>query len=426
MKKTVRKIIVAGGAWILVAATVLSPAVKTFAHGSNKIGKTKTLEGVVITDVSDVVKNVMPSIVSVTAEFSGQAGFGKNSGLFEGLSGMDDFFKEESSSSGIIVSADEENLYILTNKHVVSGADEIYAGFPISEDEDDTEMVKASLNGTDTKHDLAVISVKTDDIGEDTAEKLKVATLGTAKDLEVGDPAIAIGNALGYGMTVTTGIISAFEKTDGEINEIQTDAAINFGSSGGALLNEKGEVIGITYAKTIADYAENMGYAISVDTVNSVLEKLIKGNGDAEEDRGYFGISITSVPKDVSELYGVPQGAYIAEVMEGSASEKAGIKKGDIVTELDGVEISNMDDFLELSEYYTAGETVSVVLKRANDGTYENITLEVTLQAEKDLDTDEKEKAKSIWDKKDDDTTEENRPMENAGKEKRDNEKPEI
>lgn len=333
---------------------------------------------IVTTDVSAVVEACMPSIVSIT-EKSVQEISSYEYGVQE--------YESSGSASGVIVAQNEEELLIATNNHVVSGAIELSVGFSVDAENEEDLIVPAKIKGTDSKSELAVVAVKLSDISDDVRSKLKIAKLGSSDDLKVGEAAIAIGNSLGYGQSVTCGIISALKKQvelenfSGEL--IQTDAAINFGNSGGALLNARGEVIGISVAKEVGTAAENMGYAIPIDTAIPILEKLVNRETRdkvADDQHGYMGITVVNVSDDAKELYNMPAGAFVYEVAEGSAAEKAGIRKGDVVTRFDGVEIFSSDELVEQLTYYEVGETVTVELQSANAGEYESREVEVTLQ----------------------------------------------
>ena len=255
----------------------------------------------------------------------------------------------------------------------------------------------------DKSYELAVVAVQLSDIPEEVRTQLKIATLGSSDELKVGQAAIAIGNALGYGQSVTSGIISALNREitiDSFTNEvILTDAAINFGNSGGALLNAKGQVIGINVAKEAGTGTDSMGYSIPIDTAIPVLQKLInKETRDQMSDveRGYMGATVVNVTDDAKELYNMPQGAFVYEVSEDSAAEKAGIKKGDVITKFDGESVTSSDDLIEKMRYYGVGETVTVEIQTANNGTYEAHEVEVTLQgASEDVIAEAEAEAKS-------------------------------
>lgn len=359
-------------------------------------GSSETLEttatgydGIVAMDVSGIVENCMPSIVAIT-----NVSVEEVESYFYGTQG----YEVESAGSGIIIAQNEEELMIATNNHVVEDSQEMTVCFTVDAEDPEDLVVPAVTKGTDAAHDLAVVAVALEDIPDEVLEQLKIATLGSSEDLKVGETAIAIGNALGVGQTVTCGIISALERevtTDaGTFTELQTDAAINFGCSGGALLNGRGEVIGINSAKATGDYAESMGYAIPIDTAIPVLEKLInRETREAVENHGYMGITVVSVSEEAKEMYNMPAGAFVYEVTEGSAGDEAGLKKGDIITAFDGITIDSNDTLVETLEYYEPGETVTVEIQVAEDGSYVSKELEVTLQegSEEVLDDREEE-----------------------------------
>ncbi len=284
-----------------------------------------------VSDVSDIADEVMPSIVSVYNKYTATAEFW----------GQTYSQEEEASGSGIIIGQTDTELLIVTNNHVVANADELSVQFI------DNTTATANIKGTDSANDLAVIAVSLDDIKDDTMSQIKVATIGDSDSLRVGEPAIAIGNALGYGQSVTTGVISALNReiTDenGETNTfIQTDAAINPGNSGGALLNSKGEVIGINSSKIASENVEGMGYAIPMARAIPIIENLMNQETKTkvdEADQGYLGISGVSVTAQIGSAYGMPEGVYIAEIIDGGGAADSDLQKGDIITKIDGKEI---------------------------------------------------------------------------------------
>lgn len=333
-------------------------------------------DGIIAMDISGVVDNCMPSIVSIT-----QKSVQEIESYFYGVQE----YEQEGAGSGIIIAQNDTELLIATNRHVVAGATEIHVCFTADAEDPEDLIVPAVTKGMDSQYDLAVVAVELKDIPEEILGQLKIATLGSSKNLKVGETAIAIGNALGIGQTVTSGIISALERevtTDaGTFTELQTDAAINFGCSGGALLNARGEVIGINSAKATGDYAESMGYAIPIDAAIPVLTNLInRETRQVVEDHGFLGITVVSVSNEAKELYGMPVGAVVNEVNKGSAAEKAGLKKGDIITKFDGISITTKEELVDTLEYYAVGETVTMEVQRASDGTYDAKEIEVTLQ----------------------------------------------
>ena len=285
------------------------------------------------------------------------------------------------SGSGIIVGENDTELLIATNYHVVEGADSLEVIF------NDDSSVEAVVKGSDSDMDLAVIAVSIDEVSSDTLDSIKVATLGDSDSLTLGEPAIAIGNALGYGQSVTTGVISAInrevETEEGVTHTfIQTDAAINPGNSGGALLNIQGEVIGINSNKIGGDTVEGMGYAIPISVAKPIIDKLMNEETKrkvSDEDRGYIGISGVSVPSEIHEVYGIPLGVLVHDVYEGGGAADAGIKSGDVIISFDGEEITSMDDLQSRLEYYAKGTTVSITVMRQSDSGYTEVTLDVTL-----------------------------------------------
>ena len=333
-------------------------------------------EGIVAMDVSGIVENCMPSIVSITNHSVQEV-----ESYFYGRQEIE----QSSAASGIIVAQISTELMIATNKHVVSDADELTVCFTVDVDDPEDAVVPALTKGTDADYDLAVVAVKLSDIPEDVMSQLKIATLGSSSDLKVGETAIAIGNALGTGQTVTCGIISALERevtTEvGTFTELQTDAAINLGCSGGALLNKRGEVIGINSAKATADYAESMGYAIPIDEAIPVLSELInRETREKVENHGYMGITVVPVSEEAKQMYNMPAGAFVYTVEEGSAAEAAGLKKGDIITKVDGTSIDSSDTLVETLGYYQVGETITIEIQESENGAYVSRELEVTLQ----------------------------------------------
>lgn len=322
--------------------------------------------------VAEIAKNCMPSIVSIT-----------NSSVSEVRSMFGTrAYESTSCGSGIVIGQNDTELLVATNNHVVEDANTLSVCFGDSED----AVYEAQIKGTKADNDLAIVAVKLADIDSEVLSGVKIATIGSSDELEIGEGVIAIGNALGYGQSVTTGIVSALERevSIDNLNArlIQTDAAINPGNSGGALLNMKGELIGINSAKFASSEVEGMGYAIPIDTAEPILEELMmretRDKIDAE-DAGYLGINCQNVDKEVSEMYGIPKGVYVLSVTEGSAAEAAGIQKGDIVTAFDGVTVSSREELKNILLYYKAGETVEVTIQRSNNGGYEESKVSVTL-----------------------------------------------
>lgn len=289
-------------------------------------------------------------------------------------------YESSSAGSGIVIAKDEENLYIATNNHVVEGAKEVSVCFNDSEE----QVYEAVIKGTDAGNDLAIAAVSLNDIKEDVLDSISIATLGDSDSAQIGEQVVAIGNALGYGQSVTSGYISAVGREvdiDGyTASLIQTDAAINPGNSGGALFNMKGEVIGINSAKFSSEEVEGMGYAIPVSVAEPILQQLMTMDKADSSRQGTLGISCRDVDSEVSEMYDIPQGAYVEELQEGGAAETAGIEKGDIITEFDGKEVKDSSSLKNLLEYYEEGDTVKVKLERRSSSGYEEKTLEVTLK----------------------------------------------
>ena len=342
---------------------------------------TKT-SSVVTSDVSSVVENVMPSIVSIT-NMSVQ----EVQNYFGGTSKQE----SESAGTGIIISQNDSELLVVTNNHVVAGSDTLTVTFA------DGNSVEANIKGTDSEYDVAVVAVPLDSISEDTKKAISVATLGDSTELKVGEPAIAIGNALGYGQSVTTGVISALnrsvsetDQTTGETTEssvklIQTDAAINPGNSGGALVNASGEVIGINSSKLVGDSVEGVGYAIPISDVSDLIENLMNQETKtkvAEADQGAIGIKGMSVSTEYSQQLNMPEGVYVSEVTKGGGAEAAGMAKGSVITAIDGTTVSSMDDLQEQLQYYAKGDEVELTIQvPQSNGEYQEQSVTVILGA---------------------------------------------
>ena len=342
---------------------------------------TKT-SSVVTSDVSSVVENVMPSIVSIT-NMSVQ----EVQNYFGGTSKQE----SESAGTGIIISQNDSELLVVTNNHVVAGSDTLTVTFA------DGNSVEANIKGTDSEYDVAVVAVPLDSISEDTKKAISVATLGDSTELKVGEPAIAIGNALGYGQSVTTGVISALnrsvsetDQTTGETTEssvklIQTDAAINPGNSGGALVNASGEVIGINSSKLVGDSVEGVGYAIPISDVSDLIENLMNQETKtkvAEADQGAIGIKGMSVSTEYSQQLNMPEGVYVSEVTKGGGAEKAGMTRGCIITGINGTTVSSKDDLQEQLQYYVKGDEVELTIQvPQSNGEYQEQSVNVTLGA---------------------------------------------
>lgn len=320
------------------------------------------------TDVSEIAENVMPAIVAIDCQVTQISS---------------DFFGREieqegtGSGTGIIIKQDKEYLYIATNNHVVADSNSIEVTFH------DTKTAAATIKGTDASCDLAVIAVKLSDLSSDTKSAIKTAVLGDSTTLKVGEMSVAIGNALGYGQSVTVGYISAasreVEMDNGTMTLIQTDAAINPGNSGGALVNSKGEVIGINSAKYASDEIEGMGFAIPISDAIPILEDLMNREEISEADQGYLGITGVSIEETYQELYNMPEGVYISSVEEDSPAAKAGLKAGYIITKIKGRSVSATSDIQDIMSYTKGGTKVEVTYQTQTDGTYTEKTVEVTL-----------------------------------------------
>lgn len=326
----------------------------------------------ITSDISEIVSQVMPSVVSIT-----------NLSVQEVQSFFGSIQQQESTSagSGIIINQNDTELLIVTNNHVVEGASTLTVTFA------DEESVEANIKGTDPTKDLAVVAVPLDSIKDSTMDTIAVATLGDSTKLQVGEPAIAIGNALGYGQSVTTGIISALDRDlemegfDSKL--IQTDAAINPGNSGGALLNANGEVIGINTVKVNANAVEGMGYAIPISDAADVITNLMNRETRtkvSEDEQGYLGIEGVDVSSDSAQMYNMPVGVYISGVVDGGGADKAGLSKGSIITEMEGITIDSMSTLKDQLQYYKVGETVELKVQVPNArGEYTEKEVSVTL-----------------------------------------------
>ena len=320
-------------------------------------------------NIADIVDETMPAVVSITCM---------------SVQEVQSFFgtqmqEAKSAGSGIIIDENDDELFIATNNHVVAGSEKLTVTFA------DENSVEGTIKGTDSKLDLAVVSVKKADISDETKQKIKIATMGDSSSVRVGEMAIAIGNALGYGQSVTTGIISATERSiEGVTGKyIQTDAAINPGNSGGALLNAKGEIIGINSAKIQDTSVEGMGYAIPISDAKEILQSLMNRQTReqvAESERGFLGITGRTVDEASAQLYDLPVGVYVSAVQEGSAADKAGIEEGMIITTFDDTNLDGMDSLQSLLKTYKAGEKVKVKVAVPNKrNEYQEKTIEVTL-----------------------------------------------
>lgn len=332
----------------------------------------------VVTDVTQVVKAVMPSVVSVSNTYVQRGTF----------FGQEYSSEAVSSGSGIIVGENDSELLIVTNYHVVESADTLSVQFV------DEEQVQAQIKGTDADKDLAVLAVQLSDIKEDTLDQISIASLGSSDDLTVGEPVIAIGNALGYGQSVTTGVVSALNRPiavtsqegqtgDSQINTfIQTDAAINPGNSGGALLNTKGEVIGINSNKIGGSTVEGMGYAIPISDAKPIIEELMQKETRLKVDeanKGVLGITGVNVEAQYSEVYGIPMGGYVSSVTDNSGAAAAGLVRGDIITAINGETVETMEELKEEMNYYQAGDVVTLTIMQGSPTGYQSKDVQVTL-----------------------------------------------
>lgn len=338
------------------------------------LASTNTGDATDVTDVSGIVDAVMPSIVAIT-----------NTGVVQSQNffGQSQSYESQSAGSGIIIQEDDTYLYIATNNHVVEGAESLTVQFC------DDSTVSAEIKGTDASHDLAVVKVEKSAIDSDTLSAIKVATIGDSTALKVGQATIAIGNALGYGQSVTTGVVSALGRTvstsDSSTgttvtndNLIQTDAAINPGNSGGALLNTNGEVIGINSVKYSDTSVEGIGYAIPMEDAQPIITQLITQEKVDESKQAYLGIQGYDVSSDVAKTYNMPEGVYVYQVLSGSAAEKAGLQQGDIITKFDGKSVGSMEELQETLSYYEAGQSVKITIcSRANN--YQEQDVDITL-----------------------------------------------
>lgn len=325
----------------------------------------------VTTDVSDMVEEVMPAMVSIQNDFVESVSYFGQEMQKEG----------RSSGSGIIVGENDTELLVATNYHVIDGNKELTVNFI------DGSNAKAVVKGSNADMDLAVIAVPLDSLTEETRNAIAVARLGDSDSLKLGEPVVAIGNALGIGQSVSGGFVSALNREitmkDGSTGTfIQTDAAINQGNSGGALLNIKGEVIGINSSKIGGELVEGMGFAIPISAAHPILEEMMLRETRtlvAEKDRGYIGIRLQTVTEEDSQMYGMPVGIYVYEVLENLAAKEAGVLKGDIITSFDGNTIRSNEDLQNLLQYYRKGETVDIIVMRNQNGDYQEVTLSLTL-----------------------------------------------
>lgn len=364
-------------------------------------------------DVSEIVSEALPSIVSITTKSVQEV---QN---YFGMYGMYGYAPQqqeqevEGSGSGIIVGKNDDELLIATNYHVVEGADTLSVAFT------DGNAVEASVKGFDEERDLAVVSVSLDDVEDDTMDAISIANIGSSDDLKVGEQVVAIGNALGYGQSVTTGIVSAKNRrmdsdnntvTDGSddssdgVNLIQTDAAINPGNSGGALLNMEGEVVGINSAKLASTEVEGMGYAIAISDVTDILQNLMNETSRDKLDdseHGVLGIEGSSVSSEAVQMYGIPAGVFVKKVTEGGAADKAGLKANSVITEFNGKAVSSTDQLIEYLSYYEPDEEVELTVQVPRGTSYKEETVKVTLDENTDADDSDDNDKDSKKSKKD-------------------------
>ena len=364
-------------------------------------------------DVSEIASEALPSIVSITTKSVQEV---QN---YFGMYGMYGYAPQqqeqevEGSGSGIIVGKNDDELLIATNYHVVEGADTLSVAFT------DGNAVEASVKGFDEERDLAVVSVSLDDVEDDTMDAISIANIGSSDDLKVGEQVIAIGNALGYGQSVTTGIVSAKNRrmdsdnntvTDGSddssdgVNLIQTDAAINPGNSGGALLNMEGEVVGINSAKLASTEVEGMGYAIAISDVTDILQNLMNETSRDKLDdseHGVLGIKGSSVSSEAVQMYGIPAGVFVKKVTEGGAADKAGLKANSVITEFNGKTVSSIDQLIEYLSYYEPDEEVELTVQVPHGTSYKEETVKVTLDENTDADDSDDNDKDSKKSKKD-------------------------
>ena len=380
--KYAAKLVASAVAFGLIAGLVMQGVTYGFSkagigNGATQLATTKTTSSSSSTsseDLSGVSSNVMPSIVSITGKFetTSQSWFGQTQSS-----------ESEGVGSGIIIGKKDGKILIATNNHVVVDAKSLSVGFV------DGKSASATIRGTDSDADLAVVEVNTKDMKASTLKKIAVITLGDSSKLKTGERAIAIGNAIGYGQSVTGGYISALNRqvqlTDKTMTLIQTDAAINPGNSGGALLNSKGELIGINTVKYSSEDVEGMGYAIPINTAKPIINKLIKNEATSESEQAYLGVSGQTIDSSMASQFDMPSGVYVQQVIKSSPAQKAGISAGDVIVSIDGSSVSTMDGLKEKISNLKAGKKVKIVVKRQNQmGTYEKKTLTVTLGKKSD------------------------------------------
>ena len=361
-------------------------------YSQNHISQTDTTEASTSessSGVAQVADNAMPSVVTISTMSVEE---------MRSFFGGTQQYEVEGAGTGVIIGENDTELLIATNNHVVEGASSLSVGFI------DESTVSAEIKGTDAENDLAVISVKLSDISTDTMNQIKIASIGDSDELQLGEQVVAIGNALGYGQSVTSGYVSALNRdlslTDESGNTInstgliQTDAAINPGNSGGALLNMNGELIGINEAKSgttsSGTTVDNIGFAIPINKAQESLQNLMNQETRekvSEDQASYIGIQGASVSSDEQEKFSIPAGVVVASVVEDGPAAQAGIQEGDIITELDGRSVSSIEGLQDTLQYYAAGETVDIVVQRADNGSYQEQTLSITLGSAQDAET---------------------------------------
>lgn len=369
-------------------STSIKIAESTGNSSGNTSGSTSNLG-----DLSGVVEKVMPSIVAITnsqiyenyqrgAWPSWFYGYGYGYGSGENSDDNSQQEVEAGSGSGIIIGQNDKELLIVTNYHVIENADSLTITF------NDEATAKASVKGTDSDKDLAVVAVSLEDLKEDTKNAIAIATMDTSDNCKVGQCVIAIGNALGVGQSATVGYISAVNRTvqtsdSSSENLLQTDAAINPGNSGGALINMDGEIIGINSAKYSDTDVEGMGFAIPISAVYDIIDDLMNQKTKmevSEDQKGYLGIECQSVDSVSAKTYSMPQGVYVVSVLDGGAASKSDLQNRDIITKLNGTKITTKEDLIEELKYYAVGDTVTLTVSRANGSEYKSMEIEVTLE----------------------------------------------
>ena len=349
------------------------------AQGNGGYQQGQRNNGKAVADVSDIVEQAMPTVVAITSTAVYQS---NNYGYGWFFRGGPQTYEVPSSGSGIIVGENDKELLIVTNNHVVEDSTSLKVAFI------DSEVVDAAIKGTDAETDLAVIAVPLEQIKDDTKSKIKVARLGNSDELKVGQGVVAIGNALGYGQSVTVGYVSALNREVRVSNTstrelLQTDAAINPGNSGGALLNMKGEVIGINAAKYSSTEVEGIGYAIPISKAEDIMNQLMNRktmNPVEEAKRGYLGIQGTSVDEESAAAFGMPRGVYVYKILEEGAAAQSDLREKDIITRVDGQSVRNMTDLQELLACYEMGEQIDLTVQSQKDGEYQERTVTITLK----------------------------------------------